>query len=163
MDGCESWTIKKAEHQRIDAFQLWCWRTLESLLDCQKIKSVNTKGNQSWTFIGRMDAEAETPILWPPDEKNWLIWKDPNAERDWMQEEKGTTENERVGWHHWLDRHEFEQTPRVGDGLGSLVCCSLEGCKELDTTERLNWTELKFYRKQTKQKLWLIKVNIIVK
>ena len=163
MDGCESWTIKKAEHQRIDAFQLWCWRTLESLLDCQKIKSVNTKGNQSWTFIGRMDAEAETPILWPPDAKNWLIWKDPNAERDWMQEEKGTTENERVGWHHWLDRHEFEQTPRVGDGLGSLVCCSLEGCKELDTTERLNWTELKFYRKQTKQKLWLIKVNIIVK
>ena len=163
MDGCESWTIKKAEHQRIDAFQLWCWRTLESLLDCQKIKSVNTKGNQSWTFIGRMDAEAETPILWPPDAKNWLIWKDPNAERDWMQKEKGTTENERVGWHHWLDRHEFEQTPRVGDGLGSLVCCSLEGCKELDTTEWLNWTELKFYRKQTKQKLWLIKVNIIVK
>ena len=163
MDGCESWTIKKAEHQRIDAFQLWCWRTLESLLDYQKIKSVNTKGNQSWTFIGRMDAEAETPILWPPDAKNWLIWKDPNAERDWMQEEKGTTENDRVGWHHWLDRHEFEQTPRVGDGLGSLVCCSLEGCKELDTTERLNWTELKFYRKQTKQKLWLIKVNIIVK
>ena len=114
MYGCESWIIKKTEHRRIDDIQLWYWRTLESPLLCKEIKPVNTKGNQSWIFIGRMDAEAETPVLWPPD-VNWLPGKDPNTGKDWRQEEKGTTENERVGWHHQLDGHEFEQTPGVGD------------------------------------------------
>ena len=108
MYGCESWTIKKADCQRIDAFELWCWGTLESLLDCKEIKPVHPKGNQSWMFIGRTDVEAEAPILWLPDAKNWLIWKDPDAGKDWRWEEKGTTEDEMVGWHHWLDAHEFE-------------------------------------------------------
>ena len=101
--------------------------------------SVNPKGNQSWIFIGRTDAEAETPMLWPPDVKNWLTGKDSDAGKDWRQEEKGTTEDEMVGWLHWLDGHEFEQVLGVGDGQGSLVCCSPWGCKELDTTEQLNW------------------------
>ena len=92
-------------------------KTLESPLDCKEIQLVNPKGNQSWIFIGRTDAEAETPILWPPDAKNWLTGKDPGAGKDWRQEEKGTTEDELVGWHHWLDGHEFEQAPEVGDRL----------------------------------------------
>ena len=98
MYGCESWTVKKAEHWRIDAFELWCWRRLESPLDCKEIHLVHPKGDQSWVFIGRTDAEAETPILWPPDVKRWLIWKDPDAGKDWGQEEKRTTEDEMVGW-----------------------------------------------------------------
>ena len=108
MYGCESWTVKKAEHQRIDAFELWHWRRLESCLDSKEIQWVHPKGNQSWIFIGRTDAEAETPILWPPDLKSWLIWKDPDAGKDWRQEEKGMTEDEMVGWHHRLNGHEFE-------------------------------------------------------
>ena len=92
-------------------------------------------------FIGKTDAEAETPILWPPDVKNWLIGKDPDAGKDWGQEEKGTAEDKMVEWPHWLDGHEFEQALEVGDGQGSLVCYSPWGCKELDTTERLKWTE----------------------
>ena len=108
MYGCESWTIKKAEWWRIDAFELWCWRTLESLLDCNEIQPVNPKGDQSWIFIGRIDVETETPILWPRDTKNWLICKDPDAGNDWRWEEKGTTEDKMVGWHHWLNGHEFE-------------------------------------------------------
>ena len=116
--------------------------TLESPLD-SKIKPVNPKGNQSWIFIGRTDAENEAPILWPPDAKNWLTGKDPDAGKDWRQEEKGTTEDEMVGWHHWLDGHESEQALGVGDGQGSLACYSPWGCKELDMTEWLNWTELK--------------------
>ena len=95
MYGCASWTIKKAEHQRIDGFELWCWRRLESPLDCKEIQPVNPKGNQSWIFIGRTDAEAETPILWPPDAKSWLIGKDPDAGKDWGQEEKG---RQRMRW-----------------------------------------------------------------
>ena len=98
--------------------------TLESPSDCKEIKPVNCKGNQSWIFTGRTDAEAETPILWAPDAKNWLIGKDPDAGKDWRQEEKGMTGNEMVGWHHQLYRHEFEQAPGVGDGQGSLACCS---------------------------------------
>ena len=141
MCGCESWTIKKAEHWRIDAFELWLKKTLESLLDCKEIKPVHPKGNQSWVFIGRTDAEAETPILWPPDAKNWLIWKDPDAGKDWMQEDKGMAEDEMVGWHHWLTGHEFEQAPRVGDGQGSLMICAPWGRKESDVTEQLNWTD----------------------
>ena len=105
--GCESWTIKKAEHPRINAFELWCWRRLESHLDSKEIQPVHPKGNQSWIFIGRTDAEAETPILWPPDAKNWLIWKDPDAEKYWRQEEKGMTEDEMVECYHWLNGHEF--------------------------------------------------------
>ena len=107
MYGCKSWTTKKAEHQRIDAFELWCWRRFLSPLDCKEIQPAHPKGNQSWIFIGRTDAEAETPILWPPDVKNWLIWKDPDAEKDWRQE-KGTTKDEMVRWHHQLNGHECE-------------------------------------------------------
>ena len=106
--GYESWTIKKAEHRRNDAFELWCWRRLLSPLDCKKIQPAHPKGNQSWIFIGRTDAEAEDLILWPPDAKNWLIGEDPDAGKDWRQEEKGTTEDEMFGWHHWLNGHEFE-------------------------------------------------------
>ena len=112
MYGYESWTVKKAEHQKIYAFELWCWRRLlvleKSPLDCKEIQPVHPKGDQSWVFIGRTDAEAETPILWPPDAKSWLIGKDPDAGRGWGQEEKGTTEDEMAGWHHWLDGHESE-------------------------------------------------------
>ena len=137
LDYKESWALKN-----------WCFWTvvlekiLESPLDCKEIKPVNPKGNQSWIFIGRIDAEAETPILWPPDMKNWIIGKDPDAGKYWRQEEKGTTEDEMVGWHQWLDGYEFVQALGVGDGQGSLECCSPWGHKELDTTERLNWTEL---------------------
>ena len=122
---CESWTVKKAECRRIDAFELRCWRRLlKSPLDSKEIKPVNPKGNQSWIFIGRTDSEAEAPILWPPDVKNRLLGEDPDAGQDWRQEEKGMTEDEMVGWHHWFDGHGFEQSPGVGDGQGSLVCCS---------------------------------------
>ena len=108
MYGCESCTIKKAEHRRIDTFQLWRWRRLlMSPLDCKEIQQVHPKGDQSWVFIGRTDVEAETPILWPPDVKNWLIWKDSDAGKDWSQEEKQATEDEMVGWHHRLSGHEF--------------------------------------------------------
>ena len=98
------------------------------------------KGNQSWVFIGRTDVEAETPILWPPDAKSWLIGKDPDAGKDWGQEENGTTEDEMVGWHHWLNGHGFGWTPGVGDGQGGLAWCGSWGRKESDTTERLNWS-----------------------
>ena len=104
---------------------------LESPLDSKEIKSVNPKGNQPWIFIGRTDAEAEAPILWSPDVKNWLIWKDPDAGKDWGQEEKGVTEDDMVGWHHQLERHEFEQTQEDGEVQGSLACCSSWGHKEL--------------------------------
>ena len=116
-------------------------KILESPLDSMEIKPVNPKGNQPWVFIGRPDAEAEGPILWPPEAKSWLIGKDPDAGKDWRQE-KGTTEDEMVGWYHWLDGHEFEQVPGVADGQGSLACCSPWGCKESDTTEKLNKVEL---------------------
>ena len=146
--GCKCWTIKKAEHRSIDAFELWCWKrllrgTLESPLDCKENQPVHPKGNQSWTFFGRTDVEAKTPMLWPPDAKSWPIWKDPDTGDDWRQEEKGTTEDEMVGWHRRLDGHEFEQGLGVGDGQESLPCCSPSGHKESDTTEWLNWTGLK--------------------
>ena len=127
----------------------WCFwtvvleKTLESPLDRKEIKPVNPKGNQFWIFLGRTDAEAKAPVLWPPDVKNWLIWKDPDAGKDWRQEKEGTTEDEMVGWHvHWLDGHEFEEALGGGDEHGSLACYSPWGCKELDTAELLNWTEL---------------------
>ena len=114
MYGDKSWTIKKTECRRIDAFELWFWRRLLRGSWIAEIKPVNPKGNQPWIFIGRTDAEAEAPILWSPDVKTWLTGKDPDAVKDRRQEEKGTTEDEMVGWHHWLNGHRFEQTP--GDG-----------------------------------------------
>ena len=137
LDYKESWGPKN-----------WCFWTvvlempLESPVDYKEIQPVHSK-DQSWVFIGRTDVEAETPILWPPDAKRWLIWKDLDAGKEWGQEEKGMTEYEMVGWHHQLDGHRFEWTLGVGDGQGGLACCDSWGCKELDTTERLNWTELR--------------------
>ena len=134
LDCEENWELK-----------IWCFwivvlkKTLESPLDCKEIQPVNPKGNQSWIFIGKTVAEAETPILWPPDVKNWLIWKDPDAGKDWKQEEKAT-ENEMVGWHHRLNGHEFGYTPGVGDGQGGLACCSSWDPKS--RTLLSNWTEL---------------------
>ena len=109
-------------------------------LDCKEIQPVHRKGGQSWMFTGRTNAEAETPILWPPDVKNWLIWKDPDAGKDWRWEEKGMTEDEMVGWHHWLNGLELEQALGVGNGQGGLACCGSWGHKESDTTEGLNWS-----------------------
>ena len=123
-------------------------KTLESPLDCKEIQPVHLKGDQSWVFIGRTDVEAETPILWPPDGKSRLIWKDPDAGNDWGQEEKGMTEDEMVGFCHWLDGHGFGWTLGVGDGQGGLACCGSWGCKDLDTTEWLNWTKLLLHHYQ---------------
>ena len=126
----------------------WCFwtvvleKTLESPLDCKEIQPVHSEGDQPWDFFGRNNAKAETPVLWPPHAKSWLIGKDPDAGRDWGQEEKGMTQGEMAGWHHWLDGHESEWTLGVGDGQGGLECCDSRGRKESDTTERLNWTEL---------------------
>ena len=119
----------------------WSMETLESPLDCKEIKPVHPKGNQSWIFIGRTDAEAETPTLWPSDVKSRLIGKNPDAGKDWGQEGKGMTEDEMVGWHHQLSGHEFKQALGIGDGQGSLACCSPWGRKVLDTTE-LNWMDI---------------------
>ena len=137
LDYKESWVPKN-----------WCFwsvvleKTFESPLDCKEIQPVHPKGDQSWVFIGRTDAEAETPILWPPEVKSWLLGKDSDAGKDWGREEKGMTEDEMVGWHHQLNGHGFGWTLGVGDGQGGLTCCGSWGHKELDTTERLNWTEL---------------------
>ena len=124
-------------------------KALKSPLDWKEIKPVNPKGNQSWIFIGRTDTETEAPILWPPNAKNWLNGKDPEAGKDWSQEEKGMTEEEMVGWHHQLDGHEFEQALGVGDRQGGLACCSPWGHKESDMTERL--TELNWL---TSKEIW---------
>ena len=137
LDHKESWALKS-----------WCFwtvvleKTLKSPLDCKEIQPVHPKGNQPWVFIRRTDVEAEIPTPWPPDAKNWLTEKDPEARKDWKQEEKGMTEDKMVGWHHWLNGHEFEQAPGVGDGQGSLVCYSPWSGKELDMTEWLNRPEL---------------------
>ena len=119
---------------------LWFWRILRVPWTARRFKPVNPKGNHSWIFIGRTDAEAETLIFWPPEAKNWLIWKDPDAGKDWGWEEKGMTEDKMVGWHHRLNGHEFEQALGTGDRQGGLACCSPWGCKESDRTEWLNWT-----------------------
>ena len=135
LDYKESWAPKN-----------WCFwtvvleKTLESPLDCKETQLVNPKGDQSWIFIGKTDAEADVPILWPPDAKSWLIGKESDGGRDWGQEEKGTREDEMAGWHHWLNGRESEWTPGVGDGQGGLACCDSWGRKESDTTEWLNWT-----------------------
>ena len=136
LDYKESWALKN-----------WCFwivvleKTLESPLDCKEIQPVHPKGDLSWVFIGRTD-EAETPILWPPDAKSWLIGKDLDAGKDWRQEEKGTTEDEMAEWHHQLNGHGFGRIPGDGDEQGGLSCCGSWGHKELDTTEPLNWTEV---------------------
>ena len=119
MYGCERWTIKKAECRRIDAFELWCWRRLLRVpWTCKEIQPVHPKGDQSWVFIGRTDVEAETPILWLPDARNWLIGKDPDAGKDWGQEENTMTEDEIAGWHHWLNGHGKLQELVVGREAG---------------------------------------------
>ena len=131
----------------------WCFwavvleKTLESPLDCKEIQPVHPKKDQSWMFFGRTDAKAETPVLWPPLVKSWLIVKDLDAGRDWGQEEKVMTEDEMAGWHHQLNAHEFEWNLGVGDGQGGLACCNAWGHKELDTTEQLNWTDIKKKKK----------------
>ena len=140
LDCEESWAPKN-----------WCFwtvvleKTLESPLDCKEIQSVHPKGDQFWVFTGRTDVEVETPIIWPPHAKRWLIGKDPDAGKDWGQENKGRTKDEIVGWHHWLNGHGFGWTPGVGDGQGCLVCWVSQGCKELDMTEWLNWAELVYF------------------
>ena len=141
MYGCESWTVKKAERWRIDAFELWCWRRLLRVPWTAR-KLVHSKGDQSWVFSGRNDAKAETPVLWPPHEKRWLIGKDFDTGKDWGQEEKGTTEDEMVGWRHWLDGHESEQTPGDGEGQGGLACCRPRVRRESDTTAMNNGENL---------------------
>ena len=138
MYRCESWTTK-AEHWRIDAFELWCWGRLSSPLDCKELQWVHPKGDQSWIFIGRTDAKAETVILWLPIVKSWLTGKDPDAGKDWRQEEKEGTEDEMVGWHHRLNGHEFEQAPADSEGEGSLACCSPWG---QSWTQLNDWTPL---------------------
>ena len=138
LDYKENWALKN-----------WCFwtvvmeKTLASPLDCKEIQPVHPKGDESCVFIGRIDVEAETPILWPPDVKSWFIWKDPDAVKDWGQEEKGTIEEEMVGWHYRLNGHGFGWTPGVGDRQGGLACCGSRGHKESDTTEQLNWTEVR--------------------
>ena len=143
MYGCESWSIKKAERQRIDAFELWCCRRLLRVpwTERRSNQSILKEISPEYSLEGRTNAEAETSILWPPDAKNWLLGKDPDAGKDWGQEEKGMTEDEMVWWHHRFDGHEFKQVPGVGDGQGNLACCSPWGCKESDTTEQLNRTK----------------------
>ena len=148
MYGWESWTIKKAECRRIDAFQLWCWRRPLRVPWTARRSNQSILKEISPVFIGRTDVEAETLILWPPDVKSWLIWKDRDDGKDWGQE-KGTTEDEMAGWYHWLNGHGFGWTPGVGDGQGGLVCCGSRSPKESDTTEQLNWTELKPRRTAT--------------
>ena len=134
MYGCESWTVKKAEHQRSDAFELWYWRRLNSSLDSKKIQPINHKGNQPWVFIGCTNAKAKAPILWLLDARIRLIGKDPDARKDWRQEEKRMTEDEMVGWYHYLNGHEFEQILGVGEGQGSWTCCSPWDHKDSDVT-----------------------------
>ena len=138
----ELWEWRKLSMEELMLLNFDLEKTLESPLDCKEIQPVHPKGDQSWVFIGRIDAEAETPILWPVHVNSWLIGKDPDTGRDWGQEKKGTTEDEMAGWHHLLDAHEYEWTPGVGDGQGGLACCDSWGHKESDTTERLNWTKL---------------------
>ena len=136
LDCGESWALKNCCF-----WTVVLEKTLEGPLDCKEIQPVHSKGDQSWEFFGRTDVEAETPILWPPDVKSWLFWKHPDARKDWVWEEKGTTEDEMVGWHHWLNGHESEWAPGVGDGQRSFASCSPWGQKVSDTTEWLNWTE----------------------
>ena len=156
MYGCENWTIKKAECWRIDAFELWCWKRLLRVpwTPRRSNQSIVKEISPEYSLEGLM--LKQTPILQPPDAKNRLIGKDPDAGKDWRQEEKGTTEDKMVGWHHQLDGHGFGWTPGVGDGQGFLVCCSPWGRKESDMTEQLNWlTDWLIYNSHIK-KIWNI-------
>ena len=139
MYGCESWTVKRASAEELMLLNCGVGEDSWESLGLKRDPTSLSKGNQSWLFIGRTDAEMEAPVLWPPNAKNWLTGKDPDAGKDWRWEEKGMTKDEMVGWHYWLDGHEFEQALGVGDGQGSLACCSPWGRKESDTTEQLNW------------------------
>ena len=145
-----SWTIKKAEHKRIDAFELWCWRRLFRVPWTQGVQTplgVHPKGNHFWIFIGRTDVEAETPILWPPDVKNWFIWKDLDAGKDWRQEEKGMSEDEMVGWHHRLNGHDFLASSGSWwwtGRPGMLQSMGLQRVRHGWMTE-MNWTDLNWY------------------
>ena len=132
---------------------------VKSYINSTKIISYSTSLYQSWAFFGRTDVEAETPILWPPDMKSWLSWKDPDAGKDWGQKEKGTTEDEMVGWHHQLNGHRFGWTPGIGDGQGGLACCGSWGHKEWDTTEWLNWTELHYIVKDSDREVFKISLQ----
>ena len=154
MYGCESWTINKAEHRRIDAFELWCWRRLSRIpwTARRSNQSILKESSPEYSLEGLM-LKLKLQYFGKPDAKNWLIGRDPDAGKDWRQEEKGTTEDEMIGWHHWPDGHEFEQALGVGDGQGSLMCYSPWGHKQSNTTKRLNWTKLssftvhlKFYK-----------------
>ena len=150
MYGCESWTIKKAEQWRTDAFELWCWRRLLRVpWTARRSNQFILKDNISpGCSLEGLILKLKTPILWPADVKSWLIWKDSDAGRDWGQEEKGTTEDEMAGWHHWLDGREWEWAPGVGDGQGGLACCDSWGRKEstwLSDWTELNWTEIKTF------------------
>ena len=149
MHRCQSCTIKKAECQRIDAFKLWYWRTLESPLDSKEIKPVNPKGNYLWTFIGRTYAKAEASIFWPLDVKRQLNGKDPDAGKEWGQEEKGVTEDEMFEWHHRVNGHEFEETPRDGERQGSLACSNSHVTK--------SWTWLGNWKTTTK---WWLQLKL---
>ena len=135
------WATREA-HRYLGHIKKTALGNSESPLDCKEIQPVHPEGDQSWVFIGRNNAEAETPVLWPPHVKSWLIGKDPDVGRDWGQKGKGTTEDEMAGWHHRLYGHEFESTLGVGNGQGGLACCDSWGCKELDTTDLMNSTEL---------------------
>ena len=166
LDYKESWTPKNWGFCTV-ALE----KTLENPLDCKEIQPVHPKGDQSWVFIGRTDAEVEILILWSPDVKSWLIWKDPDPGRDWGQEEKGITEDEMAGWHHWLYGHGFWWTPGVDNGQGGLACCGSWGRKESDSTEWLKWTELNilkgnkcfwygnFSRRKCRRESYLIKLK----
>ena len=145
--SCRVWTVRVGLWRKLSTEELMLLKfglekTLESPLDCKEIQPVHPKGDQSWVFIGRIDAEAEIPILWLPHAKSWLIGKAPDTGRDWGQEEKGMIENEMAGWHHLLDAHEYQWTPGDGDGQWGLACCDSWGHKELDTIEWLSWTKL---------------------
>ena len=155
LDYKESWALKN-----------WCFwtdileKTLESPLPCKEILPAHPKGDQSWVFFGRTNVEAETPILWPPDAKGWLVGKDPDTGKDWRQEEKGMTEDKMVGWHHRLNVHGFGWTLGVGDGQGGLVCCSSWSLKESDTTEQLTWTDN--HQVYTQIRVWTIPKNGVI-
>ena len=140
----ESWTRKKLSAKNWSFCTVVLEKTLESFLDCTVIQPIHPKGYQSWVIIGKTDVETETPIFWPPDAKSWLIGKDPDAGKYWGQEEKGTTEEDMVRWHHQLSGRGLRWTPRVGDGQGGLVCCNSWCRKESDTTNKLNWLPLSF-------------------
>ena len=146
---CESWAIKKDECWRFDAFELCCWRRFLRVPWTARSKSINPKVNKTWIFTGRTDAEA--PIVWPTDAKNWLIWKDPDDGKDWGHEEKVVTEDEMVGWHHWLDGHEFEQTQGDSERQGSLACCSSWGHKESEVAQ---WQRI-CLNMQESQEMWV--------